>query len=218
MPVPRCAARRRDGLPCGALSSSPEAEFCRHHERLIELHGEQAIREGRYPKSRKARETEPVLVETSTVTKNGSHSPAQVRPALAQAAAQSLDAIQQALLDAALGATREHWATFSCPDCGKKHRAQVAVPDVRSRVAAIELLLREGLGRPAQAEEPLVARLPDSVEALRDMPWADLQVLIAMTYVDEIAAVSERGPQALREKLAGMSEAERTLLREALAA
>jgi hypothetical protein len=145
-------------------------------------------------------------------------SPAEVRPALAEAAAASLGEIQQALLGAALGATREHWATFTCPDCGKKHRAQVAVPDVRSRVAAIELLLREGLGRPAQAEEPLVSRLPDSVEALREMPWADLQVLIAMTYVDEIAAVSEHGPEALREKVAGMSEAERALLREALAA
>jgi hypothetical protein len=57
--------------------------------------------------------------------------------------------------------------TFACSDCGKKHRAQVAVPDVRSRVAAIELLLREGLGRPAQGEEPVIARIPESVEAVR---------------------------------------------------
>jgi hypothetical protein len=98
MPVPRCAARRRDGLPCGALASSPEAEFCRHHERLIEHHGEQAIREGRYSKNRRSKETEPAVVETVPAATNGPHSPAQVRPALAQAAAQSLDAIQQALL------------------------------------------------------------------------------------------------------------------------
>jgi hypothetical protein len=78
-----------------------------------------------------------------------------------------LDAIQRALLDAALGAAREHWASFTCPDCGKKHRAQVHVPDVRSRVAAIELLLREGLGRPAQAEEPHHAVLPATAEAVK---------------------------------------------------
>jgi len=35
----------------------------------------------------------------------------------------------------------------------------VHIADVRSRVAATELLLREGLGRPAQAEEPAVAQL-----------------------------------------------------------
>jgi hypothetical protein len=78
-----------------------------------------------------------------------------------------LDAIQRALLDAALGAAREHWASFTCPDCGKKHRAQVHVPDVRSRVAAIELLLREGLGRPAQAEQPHHAALPATAEAVK---------------------------------------------------
>ena len=101
MPVPRCAALRRDGLPCGALASSPEAEFCRHDERLIEQHGEPASRDGCYPKGRRPRDT--VVVETITVTTNGSHSPAQVRPALAEAAAASLGEIQQVLLDAALG-------------------------------------------------------------------------------------------------------------------
>ena len=38
------------------------------------------------------------------------------------------------------------------------------VPDVRSRVAAIELLLREGLGRPPQAEEAASPRLPRTAE------------------------------------------------------
>ena len=52
MPVPRCSALRRDGQPCGALASSPDAVFCRHHERLVELHGEDAVREGRYPRQR----------------------------------------------------------------------------------------------------------------------------------------------------------------------
>src|SRR5262245_24533088 len=218
MTVPRCAARRRDGLPCGALASSPEADFCRHHERLIEQHGEQAIRAGDYPKNRRVKETEPVMVETVPVTTNGSHSPAQVRPALAQAAAESLDAIQQALLDAALGATRPLWITVPCQNCGSAKRHEVTVPDVRSRVAAIELLLREGLGRPAQAEEPVLSRMPESVEAVKNLSWQDMQVLVAMTYADEISAISRNGPEALRDKLASLGETERALLRQALVA
>jgi hypothetical protein len=74
-----------------------------------------------------------------------------------------------AILDAALGATREHWATFTCPDCGKKHRSQVSTPDVRSRVAAIELLLREGLGRVPQAEESPTPRMPENAAAIKNM-------------------------------------------------
>jgi hypothetical protein len=93
----------------------------------------------------------------------------------------------------------------------------VSVPDVRSRVAAIELLLREGLGRPAQAQEPLVSRMPDTVEAVRAMSWADMQVLVAMMFADEITAVSERGPNALRERVAALSENERKMLRDAVA-
>src|SRR5262245_3394606 len=94
-------------------------------------------------------------------------SPAEFRPRLAQVTAESVVEIQAALLDAALGPTREHWATFACPDCGKKHRGQVAVPDVRARVAAIELLLREALAgcrrprRPRPRESlPLLMRVP----------------------------------------------------------
>jgi len=37
------------------------------------------------------------------------------------------------------------WVTTTCGGCGKKQRVEVRVPDVRSRVAAIELLLRESL-------------------------------------------------------------------------
>jgi hypothetical protein len=49
-----------------------------------------------------------VTVETQSYGQgNVRLSPSEVRPALAQAAAASLDEIQQALLDAALGAARE---------------------------------------------------------------------------------------------------------------
>lgn len=152
MPVPRCAALRRDGRECGALASSPTATYCRHHEQLASELGDDAVRTGRYPRRRNPRLEAPVSIEETTTTAitSGAITPAEVRPLLAQATAASLDEIQAALLDAAVGATRENWTTFTCPECGKKHRAQVLVPDVRARVGAIEVLLREGLGRPAQ--------------------------------------------------------------------
>jgi hypothetical protein len=124
---------------------------------------------------------------------------------------------QQALLDAALGAAREHWATFTCPECGKNHRAQVSVPDVRSRVAAIELLLREGLGRPAQTEEPHHDALPDRAAAIRRMSWSDLQAVFALQFTDDIATVtSGQAESVIRERLAGVGAEGRRLLREAL--
>jgi hypothetical protein len=224
MPVPRCSALRRDGSPCTTLASSPDATYCAHHERLVEVHGEDAVRNGTYPKKRNPKAESVIAVEPAkniSEATNGTNgtvalAPSDVRPSLARAAAASLDEIQQALLDAALGAVREHWATFQCPDCGKKHRAQVSVPDVRSRVAAIELLLREGLGRPAQAEESSVPQLPDSAEAVKAMSWTDLQTVFAVTFANEIEAVSERGTGALRERVAALSEGERGMLREAL--
>jgi hypothetical protein len=103
MSVPRCSALRRDGQPCGALASSPDAVFCRRHEQLADVHGEEAVREGRYPRSRNPQTETPIVAEAEANGRNAV-SPADVRPALAQAAAASLDDIQQALLDAALGA------------------------------------------------------------------------------------------------------------------
>jgi hypothetical protein len=219
MSVPRCSARRRDGQPCGALASSPDAVFCRYHEQLAETHGADAVREGRYPRLRNPQTEIPIVVETETNGRNGNvvASPADVRPALAQAAAESLNDIQQALLDAALGAAREHWATFTCPDCGKKHRAQVNIPDVRSRVAAIELLLREGLGRPAQAEEPHHAALPATPAAVKQMSWSDLQTVFAVEFADTIETVaSGDAGSVIRERLASVGAEGRRLLREAL--
>jgi hypothetical protein len=160
-----------------------------------------------------------VLDELEVAAGNGKADPASVRPRLAEAAAASLDEIQRALLDAALGSMREHWVTCTCGACGQKQRLQVNVPDVRARVAAIELLLREGLGRPPQAEEPTAPRLPENIEAVRDMGWDELQVLCATTYVDEIAAaVNGDGRRLLRERLERLSDGERRVLREELVA
>jgi hypothetical protein len=151
---------------------------------------------------------------------NGSAiSPAEVRPQLARVTAESVAEIQQALLDAALGATREHWTTFTCPDCGKKHRAQVQVPDVRARVGAIEVLLREGLGRPAQAEETPSARLPLSAEKVASMDWMELQNLAAVVWLEGFEALERAGSAEalLEERIARLSDGERRVLRRALA-
>ena len=133
--------------------------------------------------------TEPLVAEVETMLPSGDvpADPAQVRPRLAEAAAGALDDIQAALLDAALGATREMWVTTACGDCGKKQRVEVRVPDVRSRVAAIELLLREGLGRPPQAEETAGARLPRTAEAVEKLGWDDMQAIFAAQFASEIA-------------------------------
>jgi hypothetical protein len=109
MPVPRCAALRRDGERCGALASSPSAVFCRHHERLVGKHGEEAVRDGQYPRTRTPRQTAPLeAAPDSAYASNGAGAvtPAAVRPALAQAAANELGTITAVLMDAATNTTR----------------------------------------------------------------------------------------------------------------
>jgi hypothetical protein len=144
--------------------------------------------------------------------------PATVRPRLAVAAAENLEQLQASLLEAAGSAVKPVWLTVECSGCGERSRIEAPVPDVRARVAAIELLLREGLGRAPQAEETTTPRMPANVAAVKAMGWDEMQALFAATYVNEIAAVQRDGGEALvREKLATLSEGERRVLREALA-
>jgi hypothetical protein len=177
--------------------------------KLVDKHGEEALLRGDYPRRRKANVSVVPLaleVERPMAIDDGSISPARVRPALAEAAAASLAEIQDSLLEAALGATREYWVTHACSDCGKKERIPVNVPDVRSRVAAIELLLREGLGRPPQAEDTPVPRLPATVAEVEALGWDELRAL---------AAIHE--PDLIRLEIASLTEEQKRVLREALA-
>jgi hypothetical protein len=51
------------------------------------------------------------------------------------------------------------------------------------------------------------------------MGWEEMQALFAATYVDEIAAIQRTGGAAfVRERVTALSEGERRVLREALAA
>jgi hypothetical protein len=221
---PRCAAHLRDGQHC-LRTVVDGSEFCVHHAKLAESHGAEAVERG-MPRRRTSRSTStpPLVVADEPargeLEQSNGHTadPATVRPRLAEAAAESVDDIRRALLDAATGATKDHWVTFECSECGSRSRVQLPVPDVRARVAAIELLLREGLGRPPQAEETAAPRLPATASAVSRMGWEELQILAVTMYADEIAAVaSGNGLEHLREQLARMSEGSRRVLRAALA-
>jgi hypothetical protein len=143
--------------------------------------------------------------------------PTAIRPALAQLAAENLDGLQRALLDAALSATTTRWATVACTECGTRSRVELPVPDVRSRLQAIETLLAQGLGRPGEAEEPTASRMPENVSAVKDMGWQELQYVFATTFVDELADLRRNGGEALlQERLERLSIDERRVLREAL--
>jgi hypothetical protein len=161
--------------------------------------------------------SEPAVEPRASATPVTSADPSTVRPSLAAAAAENLEALKESLLAAAGSAVKPAWITVECGSCGERTRVEAPVPDVRARVAAIELLLREGLGRPATADDSRPPRVPATVEAVRDMSWEDIQALFAATYVEEIAAAQRAGGMALvREKLATLAEGERRALREVL--
>jgi hypothetical protein len=154
------------------------APYCAHHTGLVE---EAAGAAGTPKKRRPLRVVGIASAERGQsvgVTGNDAD-PATVRPRLAEAAAENVEQLKASLLEAAGSAVKPVWLTVECSGCGKRGRVEAPVPDVRARVSAIELLLREGLGRPAQAEEPATPRLLDSVEAVRRMSWNDMQCLFA---------------------------------------
>jgi hypothetical protein len=195
------------------------AEFFPHHLRLADEHGVETVRNGSVPKRRALRVVEeampPVVTTIETALPTTAIDPANVRPMLAEAVAENAEQLKASLLEAAGSAVRPVWLTVECFNCGERSRVEAPVPDVRARVAAIELLLREGLGRPPQAEERRVSRIPESTEAINRMSWDDMQALFAAIYVDEIAAIEDRGGKALvREKIAGLSAAQRGILRQ----
>jgi len=154
---PRCGALLRNGQPCGRTVAE-DSEFCPHHTGLLEIVDAESLREGKIPKRRTLKEpslrvvTEP-MVELEPGSTRVAADPTTVRPTLALAAAENLEALKASLLEAAASATKPTWITVECSGCGERSRVEAPVPDVRSRLAAIELLLHEGLGRPATSED-----------------------------------------------------------------
>ena len=150
---------------------------------------------------------------------NGSVSPADVRPRLAEAAAANLSELERVLVETATGANRQVWATIGCKHCGREGRYEISIPDYRVRLDAVEKLLQQGLGRPREAEDDRVPRLPENAAAVERMSWRDQQRLADVLLVEEIAAVAHDGGEALvGERIAALSESGRRLLHNALAA
>jgi hypothetical protein len=223
---PRCAALLRDGRAC-ERTVVEGSEFCVHHDRLLADHGADALKQG-LPQRKQARgHWQPTIIAVnaneSAVSSEGSASndrrsadPATVRPRLAAAAAENVDDIRRTLLDAATAASKPAWVEFECTDCGNRKRVEVPVPDVRARVAAIELLLREGLGRPAQAEEPPTApRIPETKAEIEALGWEALKAL-ALAYPEAECLPEERRRPWLSERWVSLTQADRDAFRAVL--
>lgn len=58
-------------LKGGALASAPEAVYCRHHEKLAELHGGDAVRAGQYPQKRSPKADIAVVAEPTNLAEAG---------------------------------------------------------------------------------------------------------------------------------------------------
>jgi hypothetical protein len=208
------------------MVATPESRFCRRHEALAEKWGEEQVMSGDYP-GNAPRKLPAIVVESEPTAEpahvnadgnGGGGDPAAIRPALAQLAADNLSELQRTLLDAALSATTTRWATVTCQRCGTKSRVELPAPDVRSRLQAIQLLLSESLGRAPSAPEATTPSLPRTAAEVQRMSWSEMQYVFALTYADELAEATRRGGrEALRSKLASLSESERSVLRDALA-
>jgi hypothetical protein len=222
---PRCAASLRNGSPCGRTVVAG-SEFCVHHTKLLETVDAETMRKGKTPKpsARKASSLRlvseaPLEYADIPIAPLSTADPASVRPLLAAAAAENVEQLKTSLLEAAGSAAKPVWITVECTGCGERSRIEAPIPDVRARVAAIELLLREGLGRPAVAEESPTTRLPTTVDAVKSMSWEQMQTVFAAIYAEEIAAVADNGGDALvRERVSELGPEGRRLLRDALAA
>jgi hypothetical protein len=173
------------------------SEFCVHHQRLVDEHSPEELKQG-LPRRKQAKASwQPRIVmvepegELPSVGDAVTADPSTVRPRLAEAAAGSLDEISRVLLEAATGATKTQWADFEC-ECGRRKRVEVPMPDVRARVAAIELLLREGLGRAPQAEEPSTPRMPRTVEEVEALSWTEMQAVAAILTAEEEEQVRQQ--------------------------
>jgi hypothetical protein len=196
---PRCAALLRDGTECGRTVAAG-SDFCVHHAKLLATVDAETLRRGRTPKPRATKgPTLRVIADvmsddatTTTVTGNANADPAVVRPSFAAAAAENVDQLTASLLEAAGSAVKPVWLTVECAACGERARIEAPIPDVRARVAAIELLLREGLGRPATAEEVPGPRLPASVAAVKEMGWDEMQTLCRQRVVVAVAQALDR--------------------------
>jgi hypothetical protein len=150
---PRCAALLHGGNRCRSAAIAGD-EFCQHHAGLVAEYGVEALKQGKHLPARRTRVVQAAVTAEEAVTRTGNGDgvvdPASVRPRLAEAAAESLDDIRRVLVETATGANRYPWATVNCKHCGREGRYEITVPDNKVRLDAVQALLHEALGRPAQ--------------------------------------------------------------------
>jgi len=184
-------------------------DLCEHHAQLAAKLGRDAVLNGDHAKTRSARQRIPVDAESEPLElrSHASDRPSAVRPALALTAAEELETIRRVLLEAATNTSRGSWATCTCPECGKSFRQEISVPDHGARIKAVETLLREGLGRVGEAPEAPPTALPRDPAGVEKLSWSQMQAL---------AEIYE--PDLVRLEIAALSDAQRGLLQEALAA
>jgi hypothetical protein len=106
----------------------------------------------------------------------------------------------------------QRMSPIALPSPSYSHPLSYVVPP-----GAWALRLREGLGRPAQAEEAPVAQMPENADAVKRMSWDDLQAVFALQFAEDIAVVATgEAASVMRRRLSGLGADGRTLLREAL--
>jgi hypothetical protein len=211
-----CSARLRDGSVCRSVAT--DGGFCAYHAAMADQLGSETVVNGDQQKRRNARQRAPVIAESEPLElpARSRGSPSAVRPALALTAAEEVETIRRVLLEAATSTTRETWATCTCPECGKSFRQEISVPDHGARIKAVETLLREGLGRVGETElvEP---KVPQSVEELRNLSTAELELMVALGYAAQIRAIVDDGDAALRLEVERWEPQARTAVARALA-
>jgi hypothetical protein len=216
-----CSALLQDGNRCRSVVVNG-SEFCSHHNAIADERGAASVKEGKHLPVRRKRVVQSPVVAELPEALNGigpsTVAPAEVRPRLAEVAAERLDDLQRVLLEVATGANKNLWATVNCKHCARSGRYEIVVPDNKVRLDAVQALLHEALGRPAQAEAQARPVLPRTAEEVEALSWHELSVIFATQFAGEISAVIEGGDDLLRRRIAALGPDERSVLREALAA
>jgi hypothetical protein len=81
---------------------------------------------------------------------------------------------------------------------------------------AVQALLHDALGRPAQAEANAAPSLPRTAEQARSLSWDQATLVFATHFAEEIASVVDGDDELLRQRLGSLGAKERGLLRRAL--
>jgi hypothetical protein len=77
--------------------------------------------------------------------------------------------------------------------------------------------LQQGLGRAREAQDAPVSQVPTVAAEVMQLPWHDLQRFAATFLLGDLVALEQRGADALlRERVAALSDGQRSVLRAAL--